>query len=267
MGRTKKEFNRDGIFQIRFREQFNEKCKSQGELAEALGVSRPTVAGWLDGRNIPDILSLTAMAQYFNVSADYLLGLSETTSFDVNLRATAQYTGLSEEAIKWLHRGFDDAGWIGIGIKASEEEKKQNLQTASELIENVHFREMLDALIDLSEAATLAELAEILCDQYWDFKSTGEKTTFCFAKKEEREDLVASMIRTYRRGRLFQGEKILDKVNEMSDEELMEYLSNSIFAVRDENEIRQFWASKAFSKYVDRCVRNRRREVRRKLDN
>lgn len=50
------------------------KKMSQGELAKALNVSRSTVAMWETDGSIPDITSLQALADFFNVSTDFLLG-------------------------------------------------------------------------------------------------------------------------------------------------------------------------------------------------
>lgn len=43
------------------------------------------------------------LAEYYGVSADYLLGLSEHPTADLNAAAAAEYTGLSLEAVKMLH--------------------------------------------------------------------------------------------------------------------------------------------------------------------
>lgn len=45
------------------------------ELAKAIGVSHVAILRWENKQRIPSIESLKALAIYFNVSADYLLGL------------------------------------------------------------------------------------------------------------------------------------------------------------------------------------------------
>lgn len=44
-------------------------------VADNLGISRQTLAQYRDGNNIPDIVVLGRMAEYFSVSADFLLGI------------------------------------------------------------------------------------------------------------------------------------------------------------------------------------------------
>ena len=47
---------------------------NQMELAEKLGVSRSAIATWECGKRQPDFETLCRVADFFNVSADYLLG-------------------------------------------------------------------------------------------------------------------------------------------------------------------------------------------------
>ena len=46
----------------------------QVELANILGISQSTLSTWENGRYEPDIEAINRLADYFNVSVDYLLG-------------------------------------------------------------------------------------------------------------------------------------------------------------------------------------------------
>lgn len=48
---------------------------------------------------MPDAISISMIASYFDVTTDYLLGLSDVKSYDASIRAMEKMTGLSEEAI------------------------------------------------------------------------------------------------------------------------------------------------------------------------
>ena len=50
------------------------KGMSQRELAETLGVSQQTIGSWEVGRTSPDPTTIKRIADFFNVSTDYLLG-------------------------------------------------------------------------------------------------------------------------------------------------------------------------------------------------
>ena len=51
---------------------------SRYKLAKDLNVNRQTVVFWCTGVNEPKISYLKEMAEYFDVSADYLLGITDS---------------------------------------------------------------------------------------------------------------------------------------------------------------------------------------------
>ena len=50
---------------------------TQRELGDRLGYSNQTVSFWESGRREPDLDALVAIAKFFDVSVDYLLGVKE----------------------------------------------------------------------------------------------------------------------------------------------------------------------------------------------
>lgn len=91
--------NYNADFPKRLRELLAENGKSQKELAEAMGKTRQAIGYYADGSSSPDWEALKFIANYFEVSADYLLGLSDVRSPEVNMQIVCNYTGLSEGAI------------------------------------------------------------------------------------------------------------------------------------------------------------------------
>lgn len=65
------------IFAKRFRGLRAENDLTQAEVAKILGVSPTTVATWEQGRSKPGLDKTVAIANLFNVSVDYLLGLTD----------------------------------------------------------------------------------------------------------------------------------------------------------------------------------------------
>ncbi|MGN0115638.1 MAG: helix-turn-helix transcriptional regulator [Acutalibacteraceae bacterium] len=61
---------KDSIKELRVRHSL-----SQKQLAEQLGVSQQTVAKWESGNASPKPALIKRIAEYFDVSADYLLGI------------------------------------------------------------------------------------------------------------------------------------------------------------------------------------------------
>ena len=51
--------------------------ETQQKMAENLGVSQQTIAGWEKGQRNPSLETLSTLADYFGVSVDYLLGRTD----------------------------------------------------------------------------------------------------------------------------------------------------------------------------------------------
>ncbi|EJP6472774.1 helix-turn-helix transcriptional regulator [Clostridium sporogenes] len=50
---------------------------NQTELSKILNVSKQTVSNWENGNRIPDTLTLSKLADFYNCSVDYILGRCE----------------------------------------------------------------------------------------------------------------------------------------------------------------------------------------------
>jgi len=57
----------------------------QQQLSEAVGVSQGNVSDWKSGRSSPSIEVLPKIAEFFNVSTDYLLGLDDVPNRNIQL--------------------------------------------------------------------------------------------------------------------------------------------------------------------------------------
>jgi transcriptional regulator with XRE-family HTH domain len=55
----------------------NQKKRTQQQVAEYLGITRPAYTAYEKGTRNPDYGILEKLAAYFNVTTDYLLGISE----------------------------------------------------------------------------------------------------------------------------------------------------------------------------------------------
>ena len=75
---------------------------TQEELAQSVGVKRQAIAQWKDGKTKPDVYYLSLIADFFDVTTDYLLGKTNVKKADTSLRMACEYTGLSEKAVDAL---------------------------------------------------------------------------------------------------------------------------------------------------------------------
>ncbi len=64
-------------FSQRLRELRQDKGLSMKQLAKELGTTDAAISNWENGINEPKISYLKSIAVYFNVTADYLIGLED----------------------------------------------------------------------------------------------------------------------------------------------------------------------------------------------
>ena len=57
---------------------------NQVELAKNLGVTKQCVSNWENDNILPSIDMLIKISKFFNVTTDYLLGLKDTTTINVD---------------------------------------------------------------------------------------------------------------------------------------------------------------------------------------
>ena len=92
------------MFKKRLKQLRKEANLTQKEIASKLGISQPTYAQWELGRTKPKGETVEKFANFFNVSADYLLGNTDTKNpneldlekVKASLRKSLGYTGSSD---------------------------------------------------------------------------------------------------------------------------------------------------------------------------
>lgn len=104
--------------------------ESQEDVANGIGESRETVRNWEVGTRKLKAESIIKLARYFDVSSDYLLGLSDVKAANADTQAVCEYTGLSEAALQ-IWQGID-----AVMIPRARE-------TINTLLESPHYHELL----------------------------------------------------------------------------------------------------------------------------
>jgi len=92
------------VLNCRLRELMDGREAKTEELANAVGIGSSAVRMWYTGYARPDIEKIPAICKFYNVSADWLLGISETQSVDIEMRDICEKTGLSANALFNLMR-------------------------------------------------------------------------------------------------------------------------------------------------------------------
>ena len=124
--------------------------ESQADLAAALGVKREMVTYWENGTRPIKAETIIEIAKRYKVSADYLLGLSDSPAVSEDMKTAVKVTGLTEKAI-------ENARQFSYPVNGSESERWSIL---SELMETDGFCELI---VDIED---LYETSNILDDQY-----------------------------------------------------------------------------------------------------
>lgn len=80
--------------------------RKRQEVADDLGISRSSLEYYEKGKRRPDIEVLVKLADYYGVSADFLIGRTSAKTTDKDLRFVCEYTGLNDMTVSKLHRNI-----------------------------------------------------------------------------------------------------------------------------------------------------------------
>lgn len=97
-------------FAVKIRSLMDEQGITQDKLSKEINRTRQTVSQYVNGISEPSYGTLVKIADFFNVSIDYLLGRTKTKSQDATVLSVIEYTGLSEDNVKTLHGIAEAAG-------------------------------------------------------------------------------------------------------------------------------------------------------------
>lgn len=97
-------FDYQSKFSTKLRDLIEEKGITKQKLSEEIGVSRQAISQYCDGSTVPNADKFLKIAEFFDVSLDYLVGKTESKtpvdSVEGELvRAICDYTGLNENAV------------------------------------------------------------------------------------------------------------------------------------------------------------------------
>lgn len=111
---------------IRLRKELN---KTQEEIADILDVSRTTYGKWEKGTHRPDTDMLVKLAEYFNVSADYLLGISDERN--------APNAPTEEDEVWEMRREMSERTEMRTLFDLAKTAKKEDLDFANDLLKRL----------------------------------------------------------------------------------------------------------------------------------
>lgn len=82
--------------------------KKLREIARESGIGVSQLSAYQSGKNEPNMSTLVKLSDYFNVPVGFLVGKSDTVTYDAKIGYAREFTGLSKAAIQELSRIKDD---------------------------------------------------------------------------------------------------------------------------------------------------------------
>ena len=159
------------IFPTRLRKLMEEKAVTQKKLADAIEMRPQTVSLYTTGQSAPDVNTLRKMAEFFHVSADYLIGLSDVKKPDTTIQAICEYTGLSERAVSDLRSLYNDCQTQRtppLSGKVAELAKfgriPSEIDMLNYLISNLRFQGVLSDLVEVGQCSVMLRFPVELLD-------------------------------------------------------------------------------------------------------
>lgn len=95
------------ILAARLIELREERGLTQQELADKLNITRQSLSLYERAERTINIDLLLEISKVFDVSADYLLGVSGNKTTDDNIQNICKYTGISEETVRKISKEYD----------------------------------------------------------------------------------------------------------------------------------------------------------------
>lgn len=146
MGRKKNpasDMDVSGKLSMPLAQRLNELITDTNALKDHLGVSAQAVNQYRLGLARPSLENLCKIADFYNTSTDYLLGLSNTPSVKEDIQQACKTTGLSTAVVDWLKSIIDDP---------------VRLKTLNAILENKTFQSMLSFVNELENVQIAAEM-------------------------------------------------------------------------------------------------------------
>lgn len=104
---AKKDWIGTGADRLTFGERLGDLIDSRGitqsQLAEQTGVNQSALSDYINKNKAPTCATIIALAQYFSVSTDYLLGLTAIKTASTDTQAIVSATGISEDNVRYLN--------------------------------------------------------------------------------------------------------------------------------------------------------------------
>ena len=104
------------VFGKRLKELRKEHGYTIEQFADMVGISKSTLGYYENYKRMPDIEILARIANVLNVSADYLIGRTNTTDRKGKLKTVCDFTGLSDQAAEYLSELVENRDYAKLSV-------------------------------------------------------------------------------------------------------------------------------------------------------
>lgn len=136
---------------MRLNDLIIEKGVTADYVAKQLNISKATISDIInDVDKGYSYKYFVKIAKYFDVSVDYLLGLTDVATTDKDLQYICDYTGLNEQVVTIFNSIFANNNYYGFSLRFNEACKKNpNLPqiTANKILSSRFFLNLIDFMI------------------------------------------------------------------------------------------------------------------------
>lgn len=154
-----------GVYGDNWRKLREERGKTVRDFAKQVYIASPTISSIENEKKYPTVEQVIQYQKEFNVSLDYLVGLTKTKDIDNNM--ITMYTGLSEGAIEYFHNldgiSIDLINRMLCQMESDNPIMEQEYNLFSMLIKRVidYIDNSVEAEINRNNTIRAAELANI----------------------------------------------------------------------------------------------------------
>ena len=104
------------VFGKRLKELRKEHGYTIEQFADMVGISKSTLGYYENDKRMPDIEILARIANVLNVSADNLIGRTNTTDRKGKLKTVCDFTGLSDQAAEYLSELVENRDYAKLSV-------------------------------------------------------------------------------------------------------------------------------------------------------
>lgn len=235
-------------FHSRLKELKESSDLTQAKIAEQLGITPQAFSYIVNGRE-PNYDMLTKIALLFNVSIDWLLGLTDIKSVDVDARVVEAYVGLSDKSIKYLH---------GL-MSAPINEGGEYLSFINRVIENSSFQLMMHNLFSLESSVMGAALYWKL----WEAAFPGEPHVANSEEQKKSEEQFSSSLEKILKGTQYPP-RILESLKiQMEIFNPNEHIAGALIGAEgfEMSDIDEYRASKHLTDLIENISENAEKQI------